>query len=174
MATTSILMDQESTAIGVDHTTTGACSANSLRGVRGWLKFFIVAKLYISPVLFVLNYFLAWIGFALLAQDYPGIVLVGTFTTVMDGFLVWRWIRIAQHLRDIEPGAVQETKTWMKLSLLWVFFSMPLGFMSGLDAATLLVQDLKAAVGSLVGFAIWYSYFSFSRRVRATYPDWNA
>ena len=146
---------------------------NPLCRVRGWLKLFVVVKLYITPVWFVLTCILACIGFGTLAEDHPAVVLVGIVQLAVGGFLVWKWIQIAQHLRSVQPGAVRETKTWLKLSLGWVFFSILLGHLSGMDVETLLLADIKAGVGSLIGFAIWYSYFNVSKRVKATYPDWN-
>ena len=147
--------------------------ANPLCGVHGWLKFFVVVNLYVAPILFALRYIMAWIGFALIAEDYPGIILVGLIETVVGGFLIWKWIQIARCLRDIRPGAVQEAKTWLKISLGWILLDAPLTFLSGMSAEALLPGVLKGIVTGLIGFAIWYSYFNVSKRVQATYPDWD-
>ena len=144
-----------------------------LCGVNGWLKFFVVVNLYVGPVLFVWGHILAWIGFFVLAEDYPNILGVGLIETVVGGFLVWKWIQIARRLRDIRPGVIQEAKKWLKIVLYWSLFSVPLAFMSGMDVEDLLFGSIKGVVSSLISFSIWYSYFNVSKRVKATYPDWD-
>ena len=144
-----------------------------LRGVNGWLKFFVIVNLYVSPVLFVLQSAVGWISFASIAGDYPGIIPVGMIETGVGGFLVWKWIQIARGLRDIRPGIVQEAKTWLQIALAWNLFSLPLVYLSGLDAEDLVVGSLRQAVQAVIGFTIWYSYFNVSKRVEATYLDWK-
>ncbi len=150
-----------------------AAESSALYGVKGWLKFFVVVNLYIAPVVYVLNFVVTLIGFSILAEDYPAIVLVGLIELGVSGFLVVKWILIARRLRDIQPGVVQEAKTWLKIALGWVILSVPLAFMSGMDAEDLLPDAIKGVVLGLIGFAIWYSYFNVSKRVKTTYPDWH-
>lgn len=142
-------------------------------GVKGWLKFFVIVNMYISPVIFVLRYIFAWVGFVILAEDYPGIIPIGLIETVVGGFLVYKFIQIARHLRDIRPGAVQEAKKWIFITFIWVLVDMPLLYFTGLNAEDLIPGAIKAFLGGLIGFAIWYSYFNVSKRVKATYPDWD-
>lgn len=171
MSETNQVGQDEATRASADHGT--ASPPNPLCGVRGWLKFFVVVQIYIVPVIFVLDHILAWIGFSMLADDYPGIIPAGLIETGVGGFLVCKWIQIARRLRDIKPGVVQEAKTWLKIVLGWSILSTPLAFMSGIDAEALLPGAIKGIVISLIAFAIWYSYFNVSKRVKATYPDWN-
>lgn len=147
--------------------------ARSLHGVHGWLKVFVVVHMYIAPVFFTLRYIMAWIGINMIAEDHPGIILVGLIETGVGGFLILKWINIAKRLRDIMPGAVQEVRIWLKLSLTWTILSTPLAFLSGMDAEDWMPGAIKGLLTGVIGFAIWYSYFNVSKRVRATYPDWN-
>jgi hypothetical protein len=93
--------------------------------------------------------------------------------TGVGGFLVWKWIQIARHLRDIRPGVIQEAKFWLKVALGWSILSSLLVFISGMDVEDLLPGAIRGVVTRLISFAIWYSFFNVSRRVQATYPDWN-
>jgi len=145
--------------------------SNPLYGVKGWLKFFVVVNLYVAPVVFVLRYILAWVGFSILAEDYPLIIVVGFIETVIGAFIVYRAIQIARGLRDIIPGAVQKTKNFLKLVLAWTILSIFLSYLSGLDADDLMPGNIRGLLSGIIGFAIWYSYFNVSKRVRATYPD---
>lgn len=149
-------------------------TTNPLYGVHGWLKFWVVMNLYVGPIIFGLRQILAWIGYTMLADEHPGIILVGLIDTAVSGFLVVRGIQIAIGLRDIKPRAVQNAKALLKLCLAWTFVGIPINFLSGLDAEQLLPGILKGVLTGVISFAIWYSYLNGgSKRVQATYPDWK-
>jgi hypothetical protein len=148
-------------------------TTSPLYGVHGWLRLFVVANLYIAPVLFGIQQIMGFIGFGMLAEDYPGIVVVGMIEAAVGIFLVVKWIMIARRLQAIAPGVVQEAKRWMLVSLAWNVLSTPLVFMSGIDADEVMPGVMRQLFGGIVAFAIWYSYFYVSKRVKATYPDWN-
>lgn len=148
-------------------------ASNPLCGVRGWLKFVVVMNLYISPALFALQYIMAWIGASTIAANYPGFTTILMIETIAGGFFIWKFIKIARHLRDIKPGVVQEMKKWLKLYLGWVIIDTPLILMSGMKTEDLMPATIKGLVLGLIRFAIWYSYFNVSKRVKATYSDWD-
>lgn len=160
------------TVAAVEQKTTGD-STNPLYGVKGWLEFFVVVNMYIAPISFGISQIMAFIGFAMLAEDYPGIVVVGLIEAGVGLFLVVKWIMIARRLRDIVPGVVQEAKKWLLISLAWNVLSTPLAFMTGMDAEDMMPGNTKGLFTGVIAFAIWYSYFNVSKRVKATYPDWN-
>jgi hypothetical protein len=150
-----------------------AGSPHPLYGVKGWLKFFVVVNLYVAPVIFVLRIVLSWVGFSILAENYPRIILVGVVETLVGGLFVVKFIQIARRLRDIRPGVVQEAKAWLKVILVWSIVDAPFAFISGMDADALLPGAIKGIVTTAIAFAIWHTYFSVSKRVKATFPDWN-
>lgn len=153
--------------------TNNVSPSTPLYGVKGWLKLVVIANLYIAPVLFGLQYILAWVVASTIAAEYPGFIVVLLIETIVGGFFVWKFIQIARDLRDIKPGVVQEMKKWLKLSLGWAIISTLLVFTSGMEAKHLLPGAIKGIVIGLISFSIWYSYFNVSKRVKATYPDWN-
>lgn len=148
-------------------------AANSkLRGIGGWLRLFIVMNMYVGPVLAGIHLIFTLIGAGLLASQYPNLVLA--LLIEIGGsicFTVWG-IRVSLGLRDIHPRAVQNAKILLRYTALWVTLS-PLitGPLSGLPAKDLVPDYLRNAFLTLIGFAIWYPYFSVSKRVKATYPD---
>lgn len=142
-----------------------------LYGVAGWLRFFVLINLYISPVIFVISYALAWVGLVDLVDDYPGMLAVVLIETLVGGFLIIKWIQIALHLRGLRPDAAVEAKLWLKLTLAWILLGIPLSLMSGLPAEVLVPQLARGVIQGVIGFAIWYSYFCVSRRVKATFPE---
>lgn len=148
-------------------------TTNPLYGVHGWLKIFVVVNMYIAPIIFGVQQIMGFIGFAMLAEDYPGIVVVGVIEAGVGTFLMIKWILIARRLRDIQPRIVQEAKRWLLITLAWNMLITPLVFASGMDAEDLMPGVVKGLFQGIVSFAIWYSYFNVSKRVKATYPDWD-
>ncbi len=155
------------------HVTPASDMSNPLYGVHGWLKFLVVMNLYVGPILFGLRQIMSWIGYMILLDKHPGIILSGLIDTAVGLYLVVRGIQVARGLRDIQPRAVQNAKALLKLILAWTFVSIPVSFLSGLNAKDLIPGTVKGVLVGVIGFAIWYSYFNVSKRVQATYPDWK-
>ena len=58
-------------------------SPNELTGVRGWLRFFVVVRIYVDPVLTTLGLLLSWAGVMLVADKYPMLMLLTGIETVV-------------------------------------------------------------------------------------------
>jgi len=148
-----------------------------LYGVKGWLKFIVVSNLYLAPIFIGLRFIVAWIGFIDMAKEHPGIILVGLLMTGGDSVIIYMGIQAARALRDIRTGAVQQFKHLLKLRLGWSLLGASLLFLgwslSGLDPRDIFLDVIKTVVLGVIGFTISWSYFSLSKRVKATYPDWN-
>ncbi len=155
-----------------------ASPVNSLYGVNGWLLLFVVSQMYIAPVSFVLRTIMAWGGVTMITKEYPGFIVLFLIDTVVSGFLTFKWIKIARRLRDIKPGIVQETKTWLKIGLVYIICGAPTycyywAGSGGCPYEGLVSGYLRSFLAGVIGFAIWYPYFNVSKRIKATYPDWN-
>ncbi len=175
MMTGTVMAESAVPDVGHSLNSTGTGdTSDPFYGVRGWLKFFVIVNIYVAPVLFVLIQIVGFIAISMIAGRYPGMVLVGLIEAAVGAFFMVKWIMIARRLRDIVPGVVQEAKTWLKIALAWNLLSIPLVFLSGMRADDLAFGVVRTVVVSVISFAIWYSYFNVSKRVKATYPDWNA
>lgn len=117
---------------------------------------------------------MAWAGIAMLANEYPGLTLVVLIETIVGSILIYKGIVVAKGLRDIEKVAVKNAKSLLLLVLTWTIVSIPISFLSGLDSEQLITDAAKQFFLRIISFAIWYSYFNVSERVKITYPDWNA
>jgi hypothetical protein len=156
----------------------GKVEADPYTGVHGWLRLIVVGNLYIAPVLIGLQYMFAWIGFLALAEEHPGVIILGLLLTGVDGMLAYMGIQAAIALRDIHSGAVQQMKHLLQLRLGWAFIGALVSFVGwsfvGLDAEDLIESAARTMIVGIVGFSVAYTYFTVSKRVKATYPDWNA
>lgn len=146
---------------------------NPYFGVKGWLKFVVVVYIYVIPTLFMLGQLAAWTANVTIASRYPGVVVTGLIDTIVWGYLVYRGIQVGIGLRDLRLRAVQETRKFLIACLVWGILSIPVSFFSGLEPHWLAGGAVRTLLSSIIGFAIWYSYFNVSRRVEATYPDWK-
>jgi hypothetical protein len=132
----------------------------ALRRVGGLLRFYVVVRIYLAPFFAVLSFILV------LASG--GIVRSFLFIEAVHILLTIAGIQVGIALRDIKPKAVQAVKGWLIAVLVWGIISAFILFFCGLPSQLLLQETIMP----LISFAIWYSYFKVSKRVRATYPDW--
>ena len=157
------ILQEDAGSPGTEH---GASTPpNSLYGVKGWLKFFVVVNMYIAPVLFGIQLILGFVGLVALSEEYPSAVIVGLIEAAVGIFFTVKWILIARRLRDIVPGVVPEAKRWLLILLVWRLFDCPLALMLGGESPDV----IKGLLQAVIGFAIWFSYFNVSKRVKATY-----
>ncbi len=156
-------------------------SLHPLYGVKGWLQFFVVVNRFVRPFTTLISVLLASADASEIARQ--GHILFSTFlysSLLVDEFLALQWFLIAGKLARIEAGAVQTTRRWLAITLgVHLFYSTLMPYIALLDWGTLpidltLEKNIFFGLAAIVQFVVWYSYFNFSRRVRATYPDWNA
>ena len=146
---------------------------DSLCGVRGWLKLWVVMDLYVHPVIFFLNQtYLRDLNLRLLGSG-PGAFLVNIICAVVGLFLIVRGMQVAIALRDVRPRAVQKAKQLLKLWFAWALVSTPMLSLLQLNGNIVFLSLVLGVLMSTVRFAIWFSYFNVSKRVQATYPDWR-
>ncbi len=132
----------------------------ALRRVGGLLRFYVVVRIYLAPIFSVLSFIVV------LASG--SIVRSFLFVEAVHILLIIAGIQVGIALRDTKPRAVQVVRGWLIACLLWAIISPFILFFCGLPSNLLLQETIMP----LISFAIWYSYFKVSKRVRTTYPDW--
>lgn len=168
-------------ASGPSDGTDAGAATGQLYGVHGWLRFWVVMRIYLDPIFTGLNLIVGWVGYLILAEQYGtadslagGIIVWGVIDTGVTVYLIVRGIQVGIALRDIRAGAVQSAKQWLVLVLAWRFIAPIPALLLGFPIEYLGPASIKGIAASLIGFLIWYSYFNVSKRVQATYPDWDA
>jgi hypothetical protein len=145
---------------------------SDLEGVHGWLRFFVIVMIYIWPLTAVVSSIGLWITRCVrFAPDYPLVIIYYSVCIAGTLYLALMSNEVGHRLQNKSPGAVRSAKKWILLVLVWSFVWLVLSPVCG-GATNTVAQEAVIDVGStLIGFAIWYSYFTTSQRVRATYPD---
>jgi len=144
------------------------------RGVGGWLLLFCVMETIVSPAFCV--FFLSS-DLARILADWSAFQLVPTFRLVSDvgGFGLTAFsIYVGVALWSVKPNAVR----FAKALLIVQFAYTVVGEVAGLCLGTSLLfwepapnmgTTIVDLVGNGAGFAIWFTYFRESKRVKATY-----
>ena len=76
--------------------------------------------------------------------------------------------------KSVLNGAVRATKRYLLIALAWSVVSFALPYMGDIpDSAreAMTLENVKGFLRTVIPFAIWFSYFNVSKRVKATYID---
>lgn len=135
-------------------------------GIGGWLWLFVIIHMYIAPLFALLLQLTWWVmpglgmsigtpGDAYFPAVLRSVVFVGL---VIYGFVAaWR-------LNGLRRGAVRFVKTYLIVAVVASVISAVFLMESRAYDAPPFTQDVLWS-------AIWFAYFSVSKRVKATYPE---
>lgn len=154
-----------------------AAGRSDLVGVGGWLLFLCVSLTILVPLAGLISLaadLAAWPS-ARVLDIYPGLgAALGLEILVKIGIGVFAFV-VGFKLWNVRPGAVALGKNYF-IAQLVISIVVPLIEVTALGLPDALVTIMavaggKAFVGSLIGFAIWFSYLNTSERVRMTYRE---
>lgn len=138
-------------------------------GCGGWLAFFCVVQIIVSPILMLVAcaitlsviYGNSYVASFYLAEILGNIGL--TVFGVLVGLALWR----------LEPGSPGKAKAFLVAALAWAVLRVFLAYalLDGHYQEAGLIETFKGLLGTVVAFAIWFSYFNVSRRIKDTFGD---
>jgi uncharacterized membrane protein YhaH (DUF805 family) len=147
----------------------GAPNPNSpYYGYGGWLAFFCIVQIFIVPVIAVVY----------CALDVSAL---GSGSDSLDRFLVIEILGLLGiaafgvyagiTLRRLRPGAVKIAKTYLVVGLAWAALKLVLAaaMLGGSTGVAVAAEEGKGLLQAIIGFAIWFSYFKVSKRVKSTF-----
>ena len=147
-------------------------TATRLRGVGGWLLFFCLSLTLFNPGATVYNLWQAIPQNQPFFNAYPGLFLLTVVDSVVSlgiaglsvyaGIVMWR----------VRPGAVKVARTFLIVGAVYTVLAPFAPLLAGLPqrANDIIVSSAFTAVGrGVIYYAIWLSYLTSSKRVRATY-----
>jgi hypothetical protein len=147
---------------------------NELRGVGGWLAWFVFGLLVGGPASFAIGISNAYNVTKTPGMNSDSATLYFAIDAVLSvGLAVWS-VCCGIYLLKLKPNAVRITKAY----LVALFLFCALGLMVTAAGAARNDPSSNGAGASVVpffqeftGIIIWYSYFERSKRVRNTYPN---
>jgi len=139
-------------------------------GYSGWLAFFCVVQIFIVPVFVLIS--CAMDVSALGSSNYnldEFVVLEILGLLGLGAYAVYTGLK----LRRLRPGAVRTAKTYLVVGLLWAVLRVFLALLmlEGETRDAVGFEEVKGLFQSIISFAIWFSYFNVSKRIKATFPE---
>jgi hypothetical protein len=150
-------------------------SGGAVQGYGGWLAFLGEVQIFVVPIIALIGLGVTVSEIRSVADRYPALIVLSVVEAIGDIGVVAVGVYAGLMLRRLRPGAVRIAKRYLLISLAWSLLSLVLPYMGGslpprvVDA--MMQAEAQGAVRTLIAFAIWYSYFSVSKRVKATFPS---
>jgi hypothetical protein len=144
-------------------------------GYGGWLAFFCIVQIFIGPLLALITGAISLSQIGDVADRYPSLLAVIFVEVIGDVGLVTFGVVAGLKLRRLQRGAVGFAKGYLIARLVWAVLALGLPAMgSDLPSSVMeamMIAAVKELVQTLIGFAIWFSYFNVSKRIKATFPE---
>lgn len=142
------------------------------KGVGGWLRLLCFIFTVCTPLLTLYALSASYKESHLYFNRFPGLQAIFYIDSFLCAILIILSIRAGIALWRIKPRAVKIAKNYLLFYLVFSIIEIFLPFFAGLPQQVneaMIPMVLKVAVQSITFFGIWYSYLSFSKRVKITY-----
>lgn len=143
-------------------------------GFGGWLKFFWVLLVFVGPIKTLIMVVSSYMNMTGGVRGYDGsemALLENVVYLVISIFGLYAGIMLSQ----MKASALRNAKIYLGLILLWSVVSIGLPSFCTFTNVTddhifyMTIEHLISASVTFVYVAIWATYLSFSKRVKATY-----
>lgn len=141
------------------------------RGVGGWLMYFIISLVFLSPLSMAASlrqYDLEWSRFY---TTYPFLKTINSINLVVGFGMICFSIYAGVNLWTIRPNAVHIAKIYLIVSAISSIMLTCLPLFAGFPerASTVFLQVFPVEMILLVSPTVWFLYLSKSKRVATTY-----
>lgn len=144
------------------------------KGVKGWLLLLCVGLTILTPIRALVTIGQGYSQSSPHFDRFPGLRVLMIIDIPLSLALVALSVHAGVSLWSIRPRAVQITRRFFYLMLGYLAISCVLPFTAGLPSeanSAMAAEVAKGVIQGLITAAIWLSYLTKSKRVRATYPD---
>jgi len=138
-------------------------------GVKGWLLFFCLSLIILSPILTSFILITSYDEFLSLFYGYPALRVIAILYILINIGIIIFGIVAGVKLWTKRPNAVRITRAYLTAFLLFNIYGELLFFIMELLAHSVSGSYLQGLIGSFIYFFIWNSYFNKSKRVNATF-----
>src|SRR5215831_16442532 len=135
-------------------------------GVGGWLMFFCIVLVIISPLLTLINITNGFIAASRVADRLSGFMTAATIDSILAIIIMALSIFAGISLWSVRPNAVRIAKAYLIVVLVYAVIEVPL-YMSALPSAAsdrFMTKGMIIVLRTIAYVALWYSYLSKSKR----------
>jgi hypothetical protein len=142
------------------------------KGVGGWLFLLCLGLTIFSPLIALLGLARGYREGSQYFAQYPGLLTLTALDTLLVLGLLAFSIYAGTGLWTLRPGAVRMAKRYLLCFLGYQAVALFLPLIAGLPSEVtegIIAQATRDGLRGLLYVAVWHSYLSKSKRVRATY-----
>jgi Protein of unknown function (DUF2569) len=148
---------------------------SAYRGYGGWLAFFSVVQIFVVPIIALISGAVSISEVSKVSDRYPGLIAPTAVELIGDFALVGFGVYVGIALWRLRRGAVGIAKAYLVARLVWAVLKFALPYLgTGLPSQVIDAMWMevgKELVQTVIAFAIWFSYFNVSKRIKATFPE---
>lgn len=144
----------------------------TLHGVGGWLAFFVFSLGIVNPAYTAFSAYTSYWQAEPAFVQYPSLRTIVIVDLVVSALLMAFSVYAAVALLRLQQNAVRVAKVFLVILLIYSLLSPFAVLLAGLpEAATdkVIAAIAPTLLRPIIYFAIWFSYLSKSKRVKATY-----
>jgi len=144
------------------------------KAIGGWLPFFILILIVITPLgsilSLILEYKIIALQIDLISGSYQaGNIVNGLLKIAVSVFSVYAGMSLLKRKRNAIPIVKTYLAIFLCYSIVSVFFSFIVNLSSGYSIAFMKGEAWKRILYALIFVAVWYIYLSRSRRIKEIY-----
>jgi hypothetical protein len=147
----------------------------ALKGVKGWLLFLCVSLTILAPLFTLGQLGIEWRDTVRYFEALPGLRRVVLVETVLSIGLMAFSIYAGSALWSVKDDAVKTAKAYFVTMLIYSvagpFILIAISDLPAEARGAMAAEGTKQAIRGITGFAIWFTYLTRSKRVRATYAQ---
>lgn len=153
-----------------------AAKDSPYRGYGGWLSFFCIIQIVVAPLAVMAITLLPLMDTDVqeLLSQYPRVAFMSRMEDILNWGMAGFGIYVGIILRRLRPGAPRIAKRYLLTGLAFafsrLFFPYLCGDIPSQISEAMMAEGAKIFIRTLIVFAIWYSYFNVSKRIKATFP----
>jgi hypothetical protein len=144
-------------------------------GYGGWLAFFCVVHIFIGPLFALISGAVSLSQVGEVSDRYPSLLALTFVELIGDIGAVCFGVFAGLRLRRLQRGAVGFAKGYLIARLVWAVLKLGLPAMGGdlpsQVTEAMMIGAVKGLVQTVFAFAIWFSYFNASKRIKATFRE---
>jgi len=149
-------------------------NAALLKGFGGWLSLFYLSLIIINPLTILFRLSQRHTEWSKLYDSIPGLEIHFYLLLVIDLLFLALCVKAGYDLHKMNTSSIKKAKLFLGLTGIYLlvvsFLPLVFGYPDSIEKSFTSIIPTNI-VGGVFYIAIWFSYLSNSKRVKATFPN---